>query len=465
MRLPIHTLADPRPLRLLSLLLLVSAFAGPATAATDPFYDQLYAEGRQALARGDHGRAQRDLRIACFGMLDDPAELAGCLTHLALAQAATNDRDAFVATVDRILEVERRFGAYSGLELPASTRRGFEERVAAWIPYETLATVPAFRGPARRQLEARVREMPAEERRGELERRLAAEPEDVTWLLMRAELELAAGQLQPASEAAARALALEPESPRARCLDARARLRLGDCGSLANLAACGDGLEELTEPRLRCLLAAGELAAAEQLVAALDTRARQRAPVRRLVRELRRAQKRAAKQPAPVPEAALEEPSADAEAAAEPVAEAVEQSSSLETPDTREPEPLASAEAAPEIDAEMEALRETLRSIDREAIEQAFERAREAADRRPQDREIQYLAAELAYRLSAWSQTVEHFRRGGSPDQPQQQFYFAVALYEIGEREAAAEQLERSLPRIEETAFVREYVEKILADG
>lgn len=103
----------------------------------------------------------------------------------------------------------------------------------------------------------------------------------------------------------------------------------------------------------------------------------------------------------------------------------------------------------------------------RQDLEEPFRLAREVADANPASRTAQHLAAEIAYRGARWEEAVSYFRRGGDPadGNPMLLFYMAVSLYEAGETEAAAEALQRSLPRIEHTPLVRSYRSKILGDG
>jgi hypothetical protein len=129
-----------KPQHLLSLFLLAAL---PAGAAIDPFYLSLLRDGQHALDRKDYAAAARDLRLACFGMLDEPRQLADCLVRLALAQDRLNDVDGFRDTFRRLADVEERFKAYS--ELPQDVRTGLEQRLAARVPAATLASAPAFR--------------------------------------------------------------------------------------------------------------------------------------------------------------------------------------------------------------------------------------------------------------------------------------------------------------------------------
>lgn len=134
-------------------LILVILLAVPAgvSAAIDPFYESLLREGILAFDRGDYAASSRSLRIACFGMLDEPEALAGCLSRLALAQDRMDDDDGFQETFRRLAEVEERFQAYSGAQLPAETRAALEQRLAARIPVATLRSIAVFRPLAERK--------------------------------------------------------------------------------------------------------------------------------------------------------------------------------------------------------------------------------------------------------------------------------------------------------------------------
>jgi hypothetical protein len=127
------------------LLLLTLLAASPAVAAIDPFYQGLLRDGQQAFDRKDYGTAARQLRLACFGMLDDPRPLADCLSRLLLAQDGAGDVEGVRDTFRRLTEIEDRFKAYSQGEIPPELRAALEARLAARIPAATLAGAPAFR--------------------------------------------------------------------------------------------------------------------------------------------------------------------------------------------------------------------------------------------------------------------------------------------------------------------------------
>lgn len=124
------------------------AAAAPADAAVDPFYQTLLRDGQQAYERKDFAAAARALRLACFGMLEEPATLADCLARLALAQDAAGDLEGFRESFRRLAEVEERFKGYSQGEIAPELRAALETRLAARIPAATLAGLPAFHAAA-----------------------------------------------------------------------------------------------------------------------------------------------------------------------------------------------------------------------------------------------------------------------------------------------------------------------------
>lgn len=277
-----------------------------------PHYERLLGQGTYALDQGDLQQAARDLRLACFGFLEEPDTLAVCLTRLALAQAATGDDQGFQETFRRVVEIDERFGAYSEGRVPPSLRRAFEEEVAARIPERILERTPSF------------------------------------------------DRLIPGAKDTA---PLEP-------------------APTVDLDSTG---------------VPGEESSAEPLLLSAE--------------------------PAP--------------------------------------------ELSPEDQARLDRARKLLSSArTRLEIEEPLRLAREVADANPSAPEAQHFAATIAYRAGSWEEAVRYFRQGGDPgdENPESLFYFAVSLYEAGERSAAAEVLRRSLPRIEQTAFVREYRSRILAE-
>ncbi len=257
----------------------------------DPFYENLLAKGTDQYNRRDFAAAARTLRLACFGLLEEPERLADGLVRLGLAQGAAGERDAFAETFRRLVEVEERFGAYTKASIPEAVRGEFERLARAVLPPATLAAAAGF----------------------------------------------------------------------------------------AHLAAPQSGGRAATPP-----------------------------------------------------------PGAQAGGAARPA-------------------------PAPTADQAEELKRAKALLVEGRIVE-SYERARTLADASPAWREAQLVAAEAAYRLARWAEAVAYFARAGDPgeEQPLLLFYWAVSLYEAGDRARAATVLRRALPRIKHTEYVDAYEAKIL---
>ena len=225
------------------LLAFVAVLLAPLAAVTadaaDPFYLRLLRQGTDAFNRGDYQAAGRELRIACLGLLDEPQLLADGLTRLALAQAAAGDDTGFRETFQRLSEVEERFGGYSRADIPKDVRSAFEVLVVQAIPRSTLSENAAFARlvPTRQDSLAKV---PPPQRRKELNRLIKAEPTEVMWRLMLADLELGEGKPSDAVAAADGALKLAPGNKEA--LNLRGLALAADkkwAQAVDSLKACG----------------------------------------------------------------------------------------------------------------------------------------------------------------------------------------------------------------------------------
>lgn len=303
-------------LRSISCALVVAVALGSASAlpAADPFYDGMLAEGREALARGDLPSALLELEIAAFGLLEDPPRLADALTHLALAQAAAGQERALEATLERVLEVESRFGGYRQAEIPAATRHRFEELLLRRVALARLERIEAFRPLAQQhELEA-LRGMRPGERRSLLERRLERQPDDFRSLQLLADLELEEGRPRVALDYFDRLVELGGEDPILVCRRFRAAARAGACSTVVgDLSRCEEvALEpDLAEPVLDCLVAGDDPATALAFVETLPAPLRRKSKIRKTERQLERrleARERAARLEAE----GADEPSGDA---------------------------------------------------------------------------------------------------------------------------------------------------------
>jgi tetratricopeptide (TPR) repeat protein len=201
----------PRPPSRLPVIVavLVTVVVAASARAADPFYLRLLRQGTDAFNRRDYQTAARELRIGCFGLLDEPQLLADGLTRLALAQGATGDEAGFHESFQRLSEVEEKFQGYSRADIPKDVRSAFEQLVVQTIPQSTLSGNAAFARlvPTRQD---GVAKLPPAQRRKELARLIKVEPRELSWRLMLAELELAEGNPREAYAAADGALKQSP---------------------------------------------------------------------------------------------------------------------------------------------------------------------------------------------------------------------------------------------------------------
>ena len=484
------------------------AGAPAARAATDPFYLDLMRDGIQAYDRGDYATAAKQLRLACFGVLDDPEPLAGCLTRLGLAQAAAGNTDAFRETFRRIVEVETRFGAYTKTDLPPEVRAAFEQRALAAVPASTLDAIPVWKALLSRKLEAQIAQLPPRERRRQLEERLAKEPRSIAWNLMLVDLDLAEGKNAPALTRAEATAALAPRDARVLCARGLARAAGSRCGeAVADLETCsvaaaagatglaGDGPRFATA-LLGCRVELGQWRQAEEQVRGLPPDLRKDRKIAALMQQVAKhpsapagagAAGATAKGATPTTGATGSRPSTGSPAMAGPTSTAGQGQAAAKPPPAAaggqgaaQPSSTTAAGSgaaaappplprplAPLSTAERESMARSERLLAATAIpdlREALRLARELADAHPDSKEAQYLAGAAAYRNSRWPEAAAYFRRGGPPgdDHPELLFYMAVAFYEVGDQPGAASALKRSLPNLQKTPFVESYVKRIL---
>ena len=294
-------------------VLLILALISPRLAfAADPFYERLLQKGKRALAT-DVREAEEDLRLACFGLLEEPPVLADCLVHLAVAQGLGGNDAAFRETFTRIHELELRFEIYADLELSPSVRETFEGRLETLAAYESLTNLAAFRPIAQRVLEDELASLSGNDRRRRLEALRQEEPGEIRWLIMMSEVELEDGNFNDALEMATLTLRRDTELLRAICVRGRAQAALGKCGeALGDLMSCDrDSPErnrEVTLARIRCLITQKAWDDAETLLDQLEREGLGNAESRGLTRDVRRGRRQKPSSPTPADPPSTESP-------------------------------------------------------------------------------------------------------------------------------------------------------------
>lgn len=447
----------------LSALVLLTAFAAQPGLSADSFYTRLLDRGVRDLERGLTDEALTKLRTACFGFLDEPALLAEGLMQLGRAQARAGDSAALVETIDRLIEIEDRFKAYSSFD--GNPKAQFEASLKATLPEQVLARTPMLTHlvPATELTESEVTQPTPRQRRKVLESRLAADPLDAEALLELGRLHFVSGKPKRAGETLDRLLALEPKHPEALCLRARIGSEAGECAPvLAGFQTCADltATDQTAALVIECLTSAGRSDEARELLETLPPETRSQRRIARFERRL------AASKPD------SEDPS-DASVSgepAEPSDAAVSGGSNSNLSGDPKDVSTAVPNPAPEITLGL-TLEERIRRIRqeiadsryREQLDDAFEHARALADRYPDSSDAQHLVAEVAYLSSQWQAVLDYSVRGGSPPptRPELLFYQAVAHFELGQLREADSILRQALPTLPRNSFVDRYVDLI----
>jgi hypothetical protein len=430
--------------------------AEAAVAATDPFYTGLLRDGRTALLRGDAAEAKRDLRVACFGLLDTPALLAECRVRLALAEGALGDRDAFLESFSRLEEIEERFTVYATVAISAEERAAFEERVVEWVSPEQLRTIPVFTRLVERKVESELAKLTPRDRLLELERLAAAAPAEPRWKVRLAEEELARKRPAPAL-ARLDKLADETQGGVVGCLRGRALAELDRCAEAAQpFAACSRSPEDptLAVLALGCLLELERADEARAFAARLEPAVAAQPEIRKRIERI------------PKPAA----PAKVANEAPAPAKEKLERSPArASVPGAAKPPSATGLPAAKPTRQEAAAVAEARQILKaapgRADLERALGLVRPLADRYPGEVDLQLLAGELGYRVADWAVGVDYLGRANpkGPADPTMRFYYVVCLYEAGNRIAAAEVAASGLERLPRSPFVDGYLNKIQA--
>ena len=339
-----------------------------------------------------------------------------------------------------------------------------------------------------------------------------ARPDDLTARLQLVELRYRSGRFSAVVELAGEVLEVEPENERARCLLAAslANSRENCAWSLEELNQCKDLASDLAASRghLKCQVALERWVDAGAFLDALAPQVRSDASIAKLARTIdkkRTRLERAAAKEARLA-AALAVPSTDAAQTSGEAQETGHATADLE--DSSAEQPSARNEASGSLDAttsggdprqpgspnsgrsdstEREGpkgpLGEVLVRLDtnnREnllaawhvlrsstsiaALDGSLSLVREVLEDYPKEREVLFLAGEIAYRGARWATALSYFRQAGTPEpeRPSLLFYYAVSAWEAGYSKAAAELLRMCLPQLPSSELVETYRREIL---
>ena len=132
----------------LHVLAVISAIAVlPALAEPPrihPFYLERLVAGEKALRAHDGVEAANQLRIAAFGLVDDPTRRSEALVWLTLAVNGLGRTTDTQEVLDRFVLLQRVSGGYERSRMPDDIRLPFEDLLIAHAGRTTLAAIPSL---------------------------------------------------------------------------------------------------------------------------------------------------------------------------------------------------------------------------------------------------------------------------------------------------------------------------------
>ena len=80
--------------------------------------EQMFERGKSSLESGDTVSAVKRLKIASFGLLNDPEQYASALVYLSVALGRSGDAAGAAKAIEKLVEVERVEPVLASLEIP-----------------------------------------------------------------------------------------------------------------------------------------------------------------------------------------------------------------------------------------------------------------------------------------------------------------------------------------------------------
>jgi tetratricopeptide (TPR) repeat protein len=434
-------------LRLVVVIALVSI---ASFARAEDFYDAELRAGKTDLAAGRTVQAIDELRVAAFGFLDRPPLLSEALVRLALAHETLGQSALVSTTVNRFLEVERRFTVYSTASIESQNRSSFEALLIKTVPRSELVTVPSmarmFRSDA-----AKVGDLPAEKRSAAYEQGFRRSPHDIEWPVSAAQDASARGFDDEAIRWSKRALSIDGNNAAAHAVLAHSMTRRGDCrAALAQIeklsSADMSSHPELAGDQLICFVKDSRWSDADAALPKLPQAERSRADVMRAVETVNA---RHPRKSAPAVTAGSPPPSTNTTPAIK----------------VSTPAPLpGSAPAKPASSRSIDALAAGKTLINTGRYSDAAKVFLTAANADPQNRDLRLALLEAASLSRDWRTAVAQISVATpfKPGEEASMFYAAAALYENGRREEARRMLAPARPRLPSTPLVDYYSRMIL---
>ena len=445
----------------------ILALAGPLAA--EDFYEQQLRLGKADMLAGRVPQASDELRISAFGFLDRPPLLVEALVRLTLAQSALSQSSAVSQTLNRLLEVERRFPAYASSAIEPQTRAAFEALLLKNIARSDLAGIPAFARLIRSEA-VKVADLPVEKRSAAYEAGFRRSSKDIEWPLEAARDAAARGLDDETARWAKRALAIAPGHEAAQALLAHAIARRGDCKTaLTQIAAFPSSVlqshVELLGDQVVCLVKQSRWSEADGAAKKLPDSERSRSDVARALQDVN-----ARRNPAPLKSL----PVAGAAAVVSNPASRPPSSTGTSAPASSSGKSNGSgsdpastpAVTRPPSSKSTDVLAAGKALVQKGSFAEATKLLQTAVAADPTNRDLRLALLEAAFLSRDWRTAVSQvpaaapFKSGEEASM----FYAGAALYESGKHVEARQMMERARPQLPSTPLVDYYLRLVLGN-
>lgn len=431
--------------RMFALFCAVVLTSVPAFAA-DEFYQEQLRAGKADFQANRIPQATDELRIAAFGLLEQPVLLAETLARLAVAQHALGQNTEAARTIDRFIDVERKFSPYATVELEAAVKTKFEELVMKQVPRQMLASLPGLSRLTNYEFQ-RIASLPPAKRAAAYEAGAQAEPKNVEWPLALTRDAASRGVHSDVIKWGTKVLELDAANADVKRLIARARVSRRECKEALALITATDLQQQpdLYAEQTVCFAETARWKEAETALANVPQKLKTREDVRRASQQIAKANDAAKRAEAARLAAARPSPApASTSGAARPSA-----------PQT------SSSSAAPKAP---EAIDNARRLIREGKYTEAVQRLRPVVVTEPENRTLRLSLLEAAVLARDWrtAATQVPIVTPLTPGEELYMFYASVALYETGRHDEAKLFMEKARPRMVPSPMVDYYVKAVL---
>jgi len=418
------------------------------------FYEQQLRAGKEDRAAGKLVEASDELRIAAFGFLDRPLLLSEALAHLALVQNALG-YPAFGQTIDRFLEVERRFASWVPSATDAQTRAAFETLLLSTQRRDDLTTIPSLARLTRTEAQ-KVADLPVAQRAAAYEEGARKHSHDVDWPLAAAADAASRGLDDEAIRWSRRALKIDGESDAARAILVHVLTRRSECKeALSQISRFKSNFliahADVSGDQLVCLANEKRWTDAQTVAAKLPDSVRQRNDVARALQSIGVSSKPA------TPSSGMTSGSVDQK---RPVTPTV--TPSKPAPLTPAPAPQPAMTMDPK--AVAQALNTSKGLVRAGRFTEAVDVLKPVVAADADNRDVRLALLEAAMLAHDWRTALTQVTNTSpfATGEEASMFYAAATLYESGRRDEARVLMERARPRLNGTPMIDYYYNRIV---